>query len=280
VIDFVTRLPHKSASLGYLRIHIAYLSDGEHEDHKGKIVIHPPKFFHVEETVEAFLKSVVDGNDAYLEYRKGRKGKRTDRLWDEAIYRPPDDTELDEEERAMIELVMLSIKPETPTLLQWHKNTERNSWDLHVLTPAKSTNWPPCVHLSAEFGGGKKHIYAALERLDQELVDLLNERRPPDKRIVSARERRKKKAKKAIGKPPKLAREIAKKAPKGVTAKDLTGIIAALGHTVTRISERFVSVIFKGRVRPRRHAIDTLLQDVEDIRRGPDDPSPDGPSHP
>lgn len=279
MIDFVSRSPHKAASLGFLKVHISYLSDLQHSDHKGKVEIHTPKIFNSKPTREGFITAVIDAEESYIKFRTGLKGKRTARIWDEAIYRSPDNTDLDEGERAMVELTMLSIKPGTPTFLQWHYTTGRKSWDLHVLTPAKSSDWPPRVHLSAEFGGGKKHIYATLERLDQDLVDSLNEHRPPHKRIVSAREKRKEKAKKAIGKRPKLAQKIAEKAPKGVTADDLLGVITALGHTITKVSERFISVLFKGRKQPRRYAIDTLLHDVETIQKGIDTPKHHGPGN-
>lgn len=66
-------------------------------------------------------------------------------------------------------------------------------------------------------------------------------------------------------------------------SKDLPGILTSLGLTVTKLSERFISVLFKGRKQPRRYAIDTLIRDVEinqkSMRKGPLlPPRHDGPS--
>ena len=273
MIDIVSRSPHKSASLAYLRRHIAYLSDPNHEDHKGKVEIHPCKIFNCKPTTATFVQAVIDADNAYIKFRSGQKGKRTGRIWDEAIYRTPDQTDLTEEERAMVEFTMLSIKRDTPTLLQWHRNIPRGSWDLHDLTPAKSSDWPPRVHLSAEFGAGKKHVHATLERLDQELVDSLNEHRPPHKRIVSARVRRKQKAKKVIATSltkGSLASLIAKNATGKIAAKDLPGLVQALGITVKKISDKYISILFQGRKQPRRYDIAALLRDIADAIGGRD----------
>jgi len=273
MIDFVRRSPHKAASLAYLRGHIAYLSNAHHPDHIGKVEIQPPKFYGCKNAV-AFVRAVEVADETYIQFRSGSKGKRTDRVWDEAIYRTPDNTDLGDGDRTMIELTMLSIKRDTPTVTQWHKNIERGSWDLHVLTPAKSTDWPPRVLLSASFGAGKKHVYATLERLDQDLVDALNVHRPPHRRIVSALEKRKQKAKRALDLSSKgngnntakgsLAALIAKKATGNVAANDLKALVEALGIVVTRCTDRFISVIFPGRKQPRRYAIDSLLLDIDD----------------
>lgn len=128
MIDFVSRSPRKAASLAFLKNYISYLSDTEHEDHRGKVEIQPPKVFNVKNpTADAFMQAVSDADESYIKFRTGLKGKRTDRIWDEAIYRTPDDTDLDEEECARVELTMLSIKPGTPAFLQWHYNTGRKS---------------------------------------------------------------------------------------------------------------------------------------------------------
>jgi len=167
----------------------------------------------------------------------------------------------------MAELTVLSIKPGTPTFLQWHYNHPRESWDLHAITPAKSTDWPPRVTLSAVFGGGKKHVYAELERLDDELVDRLNQRRSPQKQITSAKKRRKEKAaaiiKKGKPKSPSLAELIAAKTKgKALTSANLVTAIQETKVTVTKLTKKFVSVLWPGRKQPRRYALDLLLEQV------------------
>jgi hypothetical protein len=154
--------------------------------------------------------------------------------------------------------------------MQWHFNNERESWDLHVLTPTKSADWPPHVTLSANFGAGKKHVYAELERLDQDLVDSLNKHRPPGKKITSKRERKKEKAVAAIGEKPSLAQELANSTKNPVSRDNLVELVEALGHQVKRPPKgeaRFLSVIFSGAKQTRRQNIPDLLHDVATIQQ-------------
>lgn len=265
------RSPHKAASLQFLQAHIDYLSNPSHADHLNKVEIHPPKVYNLANpTAAGFLKAVTDADQAYIKFRSGKRGKRTDSIWDETVYRTPDKTDLNDGERSMVELTMLSIRPGNPAFMQWHYNIERESWDLHVLTPTKSTDWPPHVQLSATFGAGKKHVYAELERLDQDLVDSLNKHRPPGKKITSKLERKREKALAAIGEPPSLAQEIANSTKKPVSRANLVELVQALGHQVKRPPKgeaRFLSVIFSGAKQTRRQNIPDLLHDVATIQQ-------------
>lgn len=276
------RSPHKAASLKFLQAHIDYLSDPTHLDHKDKVEIHPPKVYNLANpTAAGFLKAVTDADQAYIKFRDGKRGKRTDSIWDETVYRTPDNTDLDDGERTMVELTMLSIRPGNPAFMQWHFNNERESWDLHVLTPTKSADWPPQVVLSATYGAGKKHIFAELERLDQDLVDSLNKHRPPGKKITSKLERKKEKALAAIGKKEDLAKELARIAKGTVTRENLLSLIAQAGHQVSRPpksdSAQFVSIVFDGRKQPRRKNIAQLLIDIADIQKSAPEKSNPGP---
>jgi hypothetical protein len=270
-IEIITdRSPHKAASTVFLQAHIDYLSDPNHPDHKGKVEIHPPKFYNLKNpTTVGFLKAVTDADDSYLKFRDGMTGKRTSDIWDESIYRTPDNTDLSVGERTTVELTMLSIRPGTPAFMQWHYNHTRGSWDLHVLTSNKSTDWPPRVILSSLFGAGKKNIYAEMDYIDDDLVYNLNLHRGPDNQIVSKLERKKKKALIAIGEKPSLAQEIAGITKQVVTRANLVDIVRSLGHQVARPPKgeaRYLSVIYRGRKQTRRNNIEDLLAYIADIQ--------------
>lgn len=258
----------KSASLSYLLAHIKYLSDSDHPDHKDKIEIHSHKIYNVPcSTTGGFLAAVLNTEEAYVGYREGKRGKRTNSVWDESIYRTPDNTDLNERELIEVEREMLSIRPKgTPAFTQWHYNKIRASWDLHVLCPTKSSDWPPRVILSDRYGAGKENIYPALDRLDQDLVDLLNLHRASDKRIKSKLERKKEKALAALGEKKALAKEIARLTKGSITRGNLVDLIQEAGHQVPRPpqseSARTISVIFSGRKQPRRYDIAELLDEA------------------
>ena len=273
MIEIITdRSPHKAASIVFLQAHIDYLSDSEHTDHKDKVEIHPPKVFNLKNpTTAGFLKAVTDADDSYLKFRDGMTGKRTGDIWEESIYRTPDNTDLSVSEREVVELTMLSIRPGTPAFMQWHYNHTRGSWDLHVLTPTKSTDWPPRVILSSLFGAGKKNIYAEMDYIDDDLVYNLNLHRGPDNQIVSKLERKKKKALIVIGEKPSLTQEIAGITKQVVTRANLVDIVRSLGHQVARPPKgeaRYLSVIYRGRKQTRRNNIEDLLADIADIQHG------------
>jgi len=256
----------KAASVAELWKHIHYLSDKSHPDHKDKVKIFPPSLANVTpESIEEFVKLIVQSHLAYLQYRDGKKGKRTSKIWDETIYRTPDNTKLSKKERKRIKRKLLSIRPGEPALLQEHYNKIRKSWDFHLISPVKSIFWPHKVILSGEYGAGKAHILNALEELDDELADELNQDRPADEQIISMRERKRAKAKEALGDLPTLAEEIASVAKETVTRENLADVIKSLGHEVTRPpteTSRYITIRYKGRWQKRRHNVEDLLLDV------------------
>jgi hypothetical protein len=265
------RSPVKSASVVYLKLHIDYLSDALHDDHIYTVGIHQPKFYNLKiASVKGFISAVKDAQNAYLKFRDGIRGKRTDSLWDETIYRTPDNTDLTPDERIIVEKKMLTIRRGSPALTQWHYNYERGSWDLHVLSPTKSSDWPPRVLLTSRFGAGKEHVFAEMDRLDQEIADALNEHRKPDQQIVSKIERKKERAIEAIGVQPSLASEIASITMELVTRANLVKFVQLLGHQIKRrpgARARFLSVIFEGRKQTRRIDIEERLVEIAEIQR-------------
>lgn len=271
IINVNDRATVKGSSVAYLCKHIKYLSDQFHPDHKDKVEIFAPSLANVfPATIDRFVQIIVQTHIAYLEYREGKSGKRTPKIWDETIYRTPDGTKLTEKERRLIERKLLSIREGEPAFLQWHYHKLRNSWDLHVLSPVKSIFWPHQVILSCEFGAGKAHIFVEMEELDDELVDELNLLRATDEQIISARERKRIKAKAALGELPSLAQEIAMTTQKSVTRDNLTEVIKSLGHEVTRPhtkTSRYTTIRYKNRKQKRRHNVDDLLLEIFELQQ-------------
>lgn len=271
IINVDDRAAVKGSSDAYLRKHIKYLSDKNHPDHKDKVEIFAPRLANVFPlTIEQFIQLIIQTHIAYLKYREGKSGKRTSKKWDETIYRTPDNTTLTDKERKLIERKILSIRHGEPALLQWHYHKLRKSWDLHVLSPVKSIFWPHQVILSCEFGAGKAHIFVEMEELDDELVDELNLMRAPDEQIISARERKRIKAKEALGELPSLAQEIAMTTQESVTRDNLTEVIKSLGHEVTRPTtktSRYTTIRYKNRKQKRRHNVDDLLFEIFELQQ-------------
>ena len=82
------------------------------------------------------------------------------------------------------------------------------------------------------------------------------------RKLKSATRVRKDKVRKLIGAKPTLAAEIAAKLQSLVDLDNLRDVIESLGHNVTRLTSRAVSVVFSGRTKPRRFNLENLLLDV------------------
>jgi hypothetical protein len=272
MIKIVKRAAVKAAKISWLQRHLNYLSNSEHADHKNKVSILPPSIRNLDKpSRDEFVNAVISADKKYREYREGKRGKRTERLWDETIYRTPDRTDLNVIERGEVEESILAMRPSEPAYLQWHHNYLRESWDLHVITPAKSRGWPPGVILSSEYGGGRKHIFAELEMRDHELVERLNQKRSPDKKITSARRRREEKSKNHLKKSrmriTSLAELIAKNTIEKVeSSQQLKTVMNQTRVRIKRISSAFISVIWPGRKQSRRYALDKLFIDIREAQ--------------
>ena len=116
--------------------------------------------------------------------------------------------------------------------------------------------------------------------MDVEIIAMLNQNPKRAKRkLKSATRVRKDKARKAIGAKPSLAVEIAAKTLSPIDLDNLQDAIESLGHKVTRLTGRAVSVVFSGRTKPRRFNIEDLLLGIsveQELRRKwPDQSGPE-----
>lgn len=159
----------------------------------------------------------------------------------------------------------------------WLRIDELPYYDvIPIVAPA---GFPPQITLREALGrDGGDHSYAALDRLDSEIVAEINRNRPKEKHILSKVQAGRRNARRAIGKKRPLASEIAHEARNTkVTDDNIESVIRALGYTVTKRTERHISVKFGqggtvARKRPRRFDLPKLLAEVEAIQMRQSDP--------
>lgn len=279
MIKLVKRTTSRASSPLTLAERIAYISDPTHPDHQRK-TIHPARNYNcADQSAEAFKSSVLDIEAEYQRAREGKRGKRSRRIFEEVIYSSPHGANLTHLERESVEIMVINlVGRRTSCRTAWHVDELTGRADLHVLLAAKTQGYPPKVTLWADFGGSEgRHIYAEFDKLDSLIIRQLNRSPERKKTLKSASNIRKTKAAQVIGNKPSLAAEIAAKAKTLVTRDNIAEAVTALGHVVSKLTARYVSVIFSGRVKPRRFNLDDLLASVSaerDRLRRPTSPSP------
>ncbi len=287
MIKATQRHKSKAASIGSLKAHLAYLEDPNHKDHIGKTVLPGKNYNCLGPSNDDFAQGSYASHVRYLKAREGLRGKRTDRIWDEVIYRCPYGVDLSKLERDVAEAMLVDkMGKKCACRTTWHIHPLTGAADLHILLAAKNNDIPPRITLRAEFGrDGGDQIYAAFDRLDQAIVNEINHNRSPEHRFLSRIERKREIVAEKVGTKPKLADEIAAKHPTPLAAADLPAIIKSLGYTVTKVTKSNLSVKFGqgpavDKKRPRRFSLIDLLADIEEAQQLPTpkqapDPGPD-----
>jgi hypothetical protein len=279
MIKLVKRTTLRAASPATLAERIAYISDVTHRDHENK-TIHPAKNYNCpNQSAQAFLREVHRVEKNYQNGRRGKRGKRSRRLYEEVIYSSPHGANLTPLERESVETMVVNlIGRRTACRTAWHVDQSTGRADLHVFLAAKTHDYPPRVTLWADFGGSEgRHIYAEFDRLDELITTTLN--RSPDRQVPlkSATLVRRERAHQAIGQKRPLHQEIADKFSSRITAGNIAAAITRLGHSVSKLTSRTISVVFRGRAKPCRYNLEDLLTDIAvDQSRHPS-PSKPGP---
>jgi hypothetical protein len=263
--SLVPRSTAKASSPVELAERIAYISDPANSSHKGK-VIHPARNYNCSNnSPEAFQAAVHQVEEDYQRARQGKRGKRSRRLFEEVIYSSPHGANLTPLERESVETMLINlIGRRTACRTAWHVDGATGRADLHVLLAAKTQDYPPRVTLWADFGGSEgQHIYAEFDKLDDLIIRQLNRAVERKSKLKPASKIRKENAAKVIGKKSTLAAEIAAKIKSLVTRDNIAETITALGHGVSKATDRSISVVFNGRIKPRRYNIDDLLASID-----------------
>lgn len=259
-VTLLSHPPSRASRPKTLRDRVEYIENEDAPTHVRKKVLRARNHNCPDPSAEDFIAEVCRLHACYLRWRGRKRGKRSSTLFGELVYSTSYSALLTREERALIEGKMLQvIGKKTACRLGWHHDPDTGRDDLHVLFAAKTNYFPPELTLWAEFGGGKRHIYAALDRLDMEIAATLNSRRPLDRQLKSAPEIHKAKVLRVIGDKPDLAAELSRLR---FAPAELAAAIKQLGYKVTKVTSTNISVLFPGRKRPNRYNIADLLQKI------------------
>jgi hypothetical protein len=254
-----------------------YSADADHPNHVGKIIHRPTTAGCDGITVDDFLTKILDLYQAYEKGRAGKKGNRTTKLFEEFVYSCPIGTFLSPAERKTVNGGLRQrLWNNVPILPVWHEDPVSGRSDLHVLAGAYTDSDPPLVFTSAGFGHGAKNILLEMERAEDEVLQLLNQRRARERWILSARETRRLALIKAGKKT--LVQRLAKIWDgKGKTLQDA---LLKLGYFVLKLTAKTVTVARNAAARPRRYLIATLekgrMAELKALsKEGPTSPDPE-----
>lgn len=175
------RCTARAASRAVLEKRVAYISDPNHPDHSGakKKTIYPARNYNVpccDQSPEGFMSELARLIGDYCQCRRGKRGKRSRRLFEEIIYSTEPEAWLNAEGREEIERrIIRRFGAMAVCRTAWHVDEKTGRCDLHVLVSAINLDYPPALTLWSEFGGtDNDHIYSAMDRLDAEIADYLN----------------------------------------------------------------------------------------------------------
>ena len=220
---------------------VNYISDPDHDNHQGKEVKPAHNSNCPDQTKEAFIAEAERMHAAY----QGRgQGNRTKRFFDEIIYSSDQGAALTDEERKFIETRLINdLCPDAAVRTAWHVDHKTGRSDLHILFSATDRN------LKAVFGRAVGNSIMAFQRLDREIVAMLN--------TNPARENNQQKAaidvhadevrtKYLTSKPATIGEQIARKLPgKVITADNLGDALAKLGHKLVQMNATTAFITFK-----------------------------------
>lgn len=265
MIKRVTRDIDEYASISALQGIVRYLSNQKHPNHKSKTVLTARNYNCPGQSANEFIGSILIAEEQYQKFREGKRGKRTKALYQELVYSSQEHSKLDQNERDIIEKLIISkLPPNTPMRTAWHVDKKSGREDMHILLSAKTIGYPPKVSISAHFGGGGRNIYAEFTLLDSDITSLLNSN-PARKPVKSMAKTRKDNAAKFVKKLP-LAQELAVSfaRSKSPPAPDSIRILTKkLGYEVESLTDKFMAVKFRSHGKPRRFGISKLINDIQ-----------------
>jgi len=251
-----------------LQERITYISDVTHPHHVGKTVYAARNYYCDDNTPKAFELKAVECFKRYDKNRYGKKGNRTKKLFEEHIYSSADDAFLTDSERRLIEKALIENAFNfVPVRTAWHVGKGRS--DLHILSAGYTDDIPPSVHLSTDFGHGKRDFLLTLERAERDALDEINRQREPSRKILSAREAKRRNMKKVGAKT--LAEKLA--AIWDGKTESIQRAIQKLGFEVVKLTKKSVSIISakkqdgNQKPRPRRYNLETLREEIQGVEQ-------------
>lgn len=258
------------ASKQKLRDRINYITDVTNPNHAGMTIMAARNYRCPDNTPEAFEEKAVKCFERYDLTRRNKKGNRTKKLFEEHIYSSTEDAFLTDSERRLIEKALIENAFNfVPVRTAWHIGNGRS--DLHILSAGYSDDIPPSVHLSTDFGHGKRDFLLTLERAERDALDIINSQREKNRRVLSAREVKKRNMKKAGIQT--LGQKLSGPGLWDGSNESITKALQKLGYQVLRLTKKSVSIISPERlnrlksksskpIRPRRYSLETLRESL------------------
>lgn len=245
------------ASLARLVKRTEYLSNAEHKNHTGKLMHRPAFHGCVAGTVEAFLLKLFELYERYRDSRRQKRGKKTKKLFEEFVYSSPEFANLTAAERRLVEEELISrVFHNVPVMTAWHEDPRNGRSDLHMLIGDYTDADFPLVFTSASYGHGGKNIILELERVEAEILKMLNRKRDVERQLLSAREVRRRALEKAG------VKTVGQKLAKSWDGRRATlkKALEKLGYIVRHITDQTVTLAKNASSRGRRYVIETLNQ--------------------
>lgn len=263
MIKQIKRRDARAGSIKILQRRITYIENSNDPDHKGLVVYPSVNYNCASTTGQGFLEQCLKADELYRSSPQRHKGGRpSPRLFEEFIYSTPEGAHLNEMERKQTELTLVNtFARHSAVRLSWHVNETSGRCDLHLLVAAKNDDWPASLTISSQFGNGKAHIIATINRVSKAIIKSLNKTRP--KKLKSAMEIHKERIGELTGKKkPTLALELAEL---GLAPDELRKSIEQLGYSVTRENETTISVKFPGGKRAHRYNKADLIKEIAEV---------------
>ena len=199
MIKWVKHTLSKRKSIKSLSGRIRYIADPTHANHLNKIVLSPKNHKCRGPDERSFFAEIVKGKQRYLHRRTGKRGKRTSICWGEYCYSSPEGTvphkdgqgrqpSLNAKERDEVEQHILAGPiGRGACRFGWHIDVFTGRCDAHFLFAAHDERG--VIWANDGYGKGQKCLKLELERLEEELIKLLNKQRPPDQQLMTPRQR-------------------------------------------------------------------------------------------
>lgn len=148
---------------------ITYIEDQEDERHESKEIL-CARNYNCGDSIQEFFAEVIRLDNLYKKKRKSHRGRRGRRLFEEIVYNSPKDAHLTDQERNMIEGMVLDLLGRnTAYRTAWHIDHESGQSDLHILLAARTQTHPPTSSLWSRFDS-ENHIFVRFDECDQAIV--------------------------------------------------------------------------------------------------------------
>jgi hypothetical protein len=252
----------KRSSVRELRRHCFYLSNEKHRDHLGKTIYPSRNHGCKGNGVDSFCEAAIDSLKRYRKNRTGRRGKPSDRLFEEIIYSTPKNAFPSSTQREFIEEKIIDyFAADAAARTSWHFNPDDGRADLHLIVAAKTLTGSSSTLWQSHGGANGVHLLGAMDDLDNEIAEECG--------FVSARTTHNKRLKSLgiVTDDESLASRLINlqsETEDKISIQNLWDALNVLGLKIIKITKRSVSVIWPNRKATRRYNIRKLFEELND----------------